>query len=147
MRVKAEAQGARVISKTTGIPPGQGPIFRDCPGHSGTVGNDAIPCVVVYLYTILCCLSTIQCVVYCSFIQDCQFYMHENCRQAFLTLGVHACNEGYCSCKCAVESEDTSTSPREHTPTRRKASSNRSLCMWPSMNRQHASLTSRQCTL
>ena len=23
----------------TGTPPGQGPTFRDCPGHSGTVGN------------------------------------------------------------------------------------------------------------
>ena len=46
MRVEAEALGARKFrdnQDTTGTP-GQGPKFRDCPGHSGTVGN------YVYIY-------------------------------------------------------------------------------------------------
>ena len=41
MRMKAEAQGERKFRDnrdTTGTA-GQGPKFRDCPGHSGTVGN------------------------------------------------------------------------------------------------------------
>ena len=44
--MKAKAQGVHKFwdNGTTETPPGQGSNFRDCPGHSRTVGNYGILC-------------------------------------------------------------------------------------------------------